>query len=45
MDAYERLKDATLGQMVTRELIANLITASHEIPDTVKAELLDLSGT
>jgi adenylosuccinate lyase len=43
MDAYERLKAATRGQKVSREVIENLITASPEIPDAVKAQLLALS--
>lgn len=43
MDAYERLKEATRGQKVTRQVIESLVKASPEIPEVVKSKLLALS--
>lgn len=44
-DAYERLKEATRGQAVTRESLNHLINSSSELPEYQKQRLRDLTPT
>ena len=43
IDAYERLKDATRGQVVTRAALMKLVDDAPELPASAKAELKDLT--
>ncbi len=43
LDAYERLKAATRGQVISREDLARVIEECHELPAPVKASLKALT--
>ena len=42
-DSYERLKEMTRGQSISLEKLHSLISLSHEIPESIKVELKNLT--